>query len=276
MNMPFEVEMRGMPFPGISRCSNSESPKVDRPPRLLRRSLSPQRQSQKEDVYSGYTGCPAISCNPVPNALFVTSNNHTKTQQIRWPPTASSRGATSKKSDDQLKSIGDMLDDILSDMKLTSQPVAATTIQACIRGTLARWNFQVLKLKRKVSDIQDLKEKQIRKIQQRKLHTMKALKQEQEYLQGHRVVRRRLRRVKTIRSHLQKEKIYALEEYHHLKEDCTAMTRDNDDTARVLQKIIDDIDRTQTNLNKLKANNAELQRQCQAYQTIVEVFPRLA
>jgi type II secretory pathway component PulJ len=161
-------------------------------------------------------------------------------------------------------------------MKPTSQTLAATTIQAYIRGTLARWNFQVLKLKKKLSNIQDLKEKQMRKIQQRKMQTMKALKQEQEYLQEHRVVRRRLRRAKTIRNHLQKEKIYALEEYHSLKEDCTNMTRDNDDNARVLQKFIDDIDRTQTNLNNLKVNNAALKRQCQAYQMIVDVFPRLA
>jgi hypothetical protein len=202
----------------------------------------------------------------------VTSRRSSETRrtplQLQWPS-----GAKSGQGDD-LKALGDMLDGLLKDI-VPSKETAATTIQAHMRGTLARWNLRVLELEKKLWDIRQLEEKQLRKIEQRKRHTKKALKQEQEYEQEHRAVRRRLRRVKTIRSHLQKEKIHALDENHNLKEQCASQCRDNGECARVLQLFINDIERGQANLDAMKATSAHLQVQCQAYQLILQVFPRL-
>lgn len=160
------------------------------------------------------------------------------------------------------------------DSQSKAQKEAAITLQRFARGTVARWHYRIAVLQEKLRQSNALKEKQLRKIQQRKVQTMKACKAEKEFEEEHRIVRRRLRRVKTIRGHLQKQKVRALEEHHQLKEQCAALTKQNEDCARVLALFIDDVDRGQSYVENMRQENFFLQVELRAYQAILEVFPR--
>lgn len=149
---------------------------------------------------------------------------------------------------------------------------AATAIQAILRGTLARWNFQVLKLQNKLASIQALKNKQLRKIEQRKVQTMRAARQEREYREEHRIVRRRLRSAKVVRNHMAKQRFAAIEENQQLRASCQQLAMQNDESARILSSFIQSMEVAKYNLNASKATMAHLQDTCRAHQTVVDVF----
>lgn len=152
------------------------------------------------------------------------------------------------------------------------EELAAINIQKMIRGTLARWNVKVLRLLCKLDHIQALKGKQIKKIEQRKVQTMRNQKNEHEYREEHRIVRRRLRRAKCVRNQFAKRKAAEYEEHQRLKAACNHMAIQNGQCAGILQGYIQSMEMAQMNLKLLKETQQRLQETCQTYQTLVEVF----
>lgn len=157
-------------------------------------------------------------------------------------------------------------------VELTQRAVAAVKVQTVIRGALARWNFRVVKLQAKLVDIQTLKDKQIKKIEERKNQTMKAAREECEYKEEHRVVRRRLRRVKTLRNVYTKAKQVALAKNQKIRAHCQQLAQQNDECAVMLQTYIQQMEIGQRNQTILKANQRYLQNTCRTYETILEEF----
>ena len=149
---------------------------------------------------------------------------------------------------------------------------AATKVQTIVRGVLARWNFRVLKLQRKLDDIEALKAKQLKKLEQRQVQAMRALKEEYELNAEHRVIRRRLRRSKCLRNKFYAEKKAVVAENQKLEHHCHLLAQQNEECATMLQTYIQQIEIGQRNLSVLKANQRYLHGTRSTYATILQEF----
>lgn len=149
---------------------------------------------------------------------------------------------------------------------------AATKVQAVVRGVLARWNLRVLQLQRKLDDIEALKVKQLKKLEQRQVQTKRALKEEFELNAEHRVIRRRLRRSKCLRNKFYAQKKAVVAENQKLEHHCHLLAQQNEECAVMLQTYIQQMEIGQRNLNVLKANQKYLHDTCRTYATILEEF----
>ncbi|CAB9522794.1 expressed unknown protein [Seminavis robusta] len=156
-----------------------------------------------------------------------------------------------------------------------TRDAAAVVLQRMVRGTLARWNVRVLQLQHKLAAIQALKEKQLRKLRQRTEQTKRAVKAQHEYVEEHRVVRRRLRRAKVLRTKFAEEKVLLLEANAQLRSQCQQLAQSNDECARILSTYIQNMELAQQNLTCLKVNRLHLLDTCDTYRTIVAVFQRV-
>jgi hypothetical protein len=156
--------------------------------------------------------------------------------------------------------------------RLAGRNKAATVIQSNIRGTLARWNLRVLKLQHKLASIQAIKEKQLRKLRQRTEQAKRSVRAEHEYLEEHRIVRRRLRRAKCIRNRYAQLKVAESEQNHQLKAECVQLTQHNDECAKILETFIQHLEVAQCNLSVLQASHRELQATCETYRWILQVL----
>lgn len=241
---------------GVALCASLVvNQGYDQPPRFVKRSVTPNRRE----------GMPSSA------KKFHSADDDILDFSMNDLSAASSRSYSGSVSMFDLSQDSCCQEQVYTE-DTPEQIAAATKIQAILRGTLARWNLPILKLQHKLASIQAVKDKQLKKIQQRKVQTMKSLKAEQEHQQEHRIVRRRLRRVKFLRNKYAKEKIMALEENQHLRNQCQQLAQHNDNCAAMLSQYIGNIEIAQRDLSILKMSRQRLQETCHAYQTILEVF----
>jgi len=148
---------------------------------------------------------------------------------------------------------------------------AIVTIQTVMRGTLARWNVPILKLQAKLASIQALKDKQLKKVQERKQQTMRSVKAQVQYEHEHVTIRRRLKRCQWIQHHYAREKTATLHERQDLQIQCRGLSQSNDACAHILGTYIQNIEMAQNHLALMKAQQKQLQETCATYQTMVQV-----
>jgi hypothetical protein len=277
-------------------CPSFDVNRIEDAPRLYRRPLSPKTASERCIRHNTSPSSPILkqkSLSSIGQQYLLdtsqydrkSSNKHKLPPRRKWGISYQEHISnatfprTPRDSNNEIDNIKDMLEYLMANNIEEEQQTssddgvaAIIRIQKIVRGTLARWNCSVLKLQYKLQQIHATKERQLKKIQQRKVQQKRSLKNRREFQEEHRIIRRRLRRVKCIRNHYQKEKIMALEENQGLKSRNIALIKQNEECARLLGLSIQDIEVAHKEIASLKQVQQQWQNQFNIYQAVVQAL----
>ena len=149
---------------------------------------------------------------------------------------------------------------------------AIVRIQAHIRGTLARWNVRVLKLEQKLEAIQQLKEKQLKKIEQRRRFKLQDAYMEYEMRSPQRALLRRVEKAINIRYHF-KELVEREERASkRLSQQCQLVRQQNRDLAEMITFAVQQSALLKDKVQEREAEQEQLQKKCNGLLQDVEML----
>ena len=244
--------------------------RLERPPLPMKRVSSSRARKSLKNPYISDGLLSFLKSNETSKAMRKPSSDGDHASTCSTLPTVSC--SLSQSSSPTLADEADFYYPVVRRVPDLDESVAATRVQTIVRGALARWNLRVLKLQRKLEDIAALKEKQLKKLEQRQVQAKRALKEEFELNAEHRIIRRRLRRSKCLRNQFYAEKKAVVAENQQLERHCQLLAQQNDECAVMLQTYIEQMEIGQRNLIILKSNQKYLHDTCRTYEVILQEF----
>mgnify|MGYP005848645755 CR=1 FL=1 len=161
----------------------------------------------------------------------------------------------------------------LSKLKQEESAVKAIVlIQKHIRGTLARWNLRVLKLERKKEAVEALKQKQLKKLNQRSKQKMLAFRIVMEHEHQHRVKMRHLRRATILKELFKGQSTRAEQEQCDLYKQIQELTLKNEELEDSTKELEDQAKKLEPEVAALEATKEELKDICNDYKLAIEIW----
>jgi len=149
-------------------------------------------------------------------------------------------------------------------------------IQAVMRGTLARWHYNpVCILQRKLAAIHKLKDRQLKKIEQRKAQKMRDVRIEMEHNHEHRVLMRRLYKANKVRAMFQKQVEEETKSLNAVIRERNALHQANVDLARQIIASKEDAKAKRREILRLNFTTREWQPRVFQYQKAVAIFQQM-